>query len=164
MAIQIDEAGTHQPAPQDAIALLLACHARIRRYCATAARIADALEPDHASVEATRRYFTEALPLHAEDEDTLFLPRVRAHHPIPPAISEQHAQIQALLPQMAERWTQLLTGERAHDLAAITARWTTLLEAHLALEEATFIPQAQALLTPAEHQRFVADMLARRNT
>ena len=164
MAIQIDEAGTHQAAPQDAVALLLACHARIRRYCAAATAIAHAPQPDRASIETTRTYFTEALPLHAEDEEALFLPRVQMRHPIPPEITAQHTQIQALLPRMAERWQQLLAGVVPTDLIGATAEWTTLLEAHLALEEATIIPQAQALLTPAEHLRFVADMLARRNT
>ena len=68
-------------AADDAVGLLLECHERIRSFLALARRIAEVGPSEPGSVpEAAarvRRYFTEALPLHAQDEEASILPRLR---------------------------------------------------------------------------------------
>lgn len=67
--------------PEDAVGLLLECHHRIRTFLALARRIAAAGPGDRGDVadSAARvtRYFTQALPLHARDEEESVLPRLR---------------------------------------------------------------------------------------
>ncbi len=69
----------------DAVGLLLECHERIRSFLALARRIAEVGPSAPGTVpEAAarvRRYFTEALPLHARDEEESILPRLRGLDP-----------------------------------------------------------------------------------
>ncbi len=71
--------------PEDAVALLLECHDRIRSFLAMAGRIAAAGpgERDGVAEAAARvaRYFRQALPLHARDEEDSILPRLRGADP-----------------------------------------------------------------------------------
>ena len=61
------------PVEEDAVGLLVACHARIRSFTATALRLSQAVGAEPSEVAdvagAVHRYFTVALPLHVEDED-----------------------------------------------------------------------------------------------
>ncbi len=50
MAIQIEPPNAHPDGPPDAVELLLDCHARIRRFCDLATRIATADAPDTHSI------------------------------------------------------------------------------------------------------------------
>src|SRR5512132_579542 len=72
-------------APDDAVGLLLECHDRIRSFLALARRVAQAgpAERDGVAEAAARvrRYFAEALPLHARDEEESILPRLRGREP-----------------------------------------------------------------------------------
>lgn len=166
MPIQIDEPSAEPSAATDAVDLLMACHARIRRFSALAQRIAQRVvqgaAPDPTSVTAVRRYFTEALPLHAADEETLFLPKLGALVPVRAELSAQHEHIERLLPILSDRWSKVLDGARPDDLTELTTELTELLIAHITLEESTLIPTARAELSAEDHQHFVAAMHARR--
>jgi hemerythrin-like domain-containing protein len=67
--------------PQDIVDLLLECHARIRRFIALARKLADNADAPSAEVAEAAgqicRYFSEALPLHAADEEQSIVPRLR---------------------------------------------------------------------------------------
>lgn len=64
----------------DLVALLMDCHARIRHFAKLAHRIGVDLEATPANRSeaclAVERYFTEALPLHVQDEEESILPRL----------------------------------------------------------------------------------------
>ena len=68
-------------APGDAVDLLLECHARIRHFLALARRLGEARGESPTALSDTaaqvHRYFTLALPLHAQDEEEVILPAVR---------------------------------------------------------------------------------------
>lgn len=68
-------------APEDFVGLLLECHRRIRHFVELAQEVGRRTElPEAEVVEACarcERYFTEALPLHVEDEEKSVLPRLK---------------------------------------------------------------------------------------
>ncbi len=69
-----------RPAEGDLVDLLLDCHQRIRTFTDLAARLAAAERPAAGEVRdaaaRVHRYFSEALPLHARDEEESILPRL----------------------------------------------------------------------------------------
>src|SRR5512137_2777551 len=73
------------PVPGDAVDLLLECHVRIRAFLGMARRLGEARgEAPAALADAARqvhRYFAEALPLHARDEEESLAPRLRGLDP-----------------------------------------------------------------------------------
>ncbi len=74
-----------RPPAGDVVDLLLECHTRIRSFTTLAARLAST--PGLAAAEVAEaaagvhRYFTQALPLHARDEEESVLPRLRGRDP-----------------------------------------------------------------------------------
>ncbi|MCB9536131.1 MAG: hemerythrin domain-containing protein [Myxococcales bacterium] len=174
MTIRIDEP-PDAAADDDVAGRLLACHARIRRFCATACRLAAAEDPPPAEVveaaAGVRRYFAEALPLHAEDEDESIAPRLRGRDATVDAalaaMTAEHAAHRPLLERLIE-----LTGDLTarpdrlpalrDALAATADALRAALEAHLRAEEATVLPALARLLPPRERRAIVAEMAARR--
>src|SRR5262245_31350447 len=70
--------GERRPS-SDLVDLLLACHERIRRFTAMAARLAATSAPDAEVRDVAgqiRRYFAESFPLHLADEDEQLAPRL----------------------------------------------------------------------------------------
>lgn len=162
---------------RDAVDLLMDCHARIRAFTATAARLARALDapPDDVASAATalRRYFTVAMPLHAADEDSSVGPRLRASSaPLEvrdavATIAEQHEVIDRLIAALAEDWTALthdptrlpaLATRMADDVATLDLIWGV----HLTLEEDVVFPALRRWVEPGELARVVDEMAARR--
>lgn len=66
--------------PADPVVALAACHERIRTYTAGLARLAALPTLDDPRVPSSaaqaHRYFSEGLPLHAQDEDLSLAPRL----------------------------------------------------------------------------------------
>jgi hypothetical protein len=81
MAVHI---GAPRPAA-GAVELLLECHERIRHFARLALKLAGTRDLPPAEVAeaaaAVRRYFAEALPLHAADEEESMMPRLRGRDP-----------------------------------------------------------------------------------
>ena len=82
-------------------ALLLECHERIRKFIGLACRLGGAsdLPAEHVAEAArdVRRYFEEALPLHAQDEEQSILPRLKGRN------------------EALDRWLEAMTAEhRTH--------------------------------------------------
>lgn len=160
--------------PEDTVAAALAaCHDRIRRFAALAARVA--VEPADAAARAEAaaaviRYFTVALPLHAADEDDSLAPRLRGHADALDAalatMTADHADHGAVIEPVVALCRQLAAAPTDHAavapaLGSAAAAMTAAFAAHLALEEAVVFPAVAAL--PAAVQREIrAEMLARR--
>lgn len=162
-------------APGDAVDLLLECHVRIRAFLGMARRLAEgaAAPPEElaATAERVHRYFAQALPLHALDEEESILPRLRGLDPeVDRELDEmvhEHAghgpPLEALLAACAA-----LAREPARHaaLAAALGDATAELErhfaAHLAREEAVIFPAVRRLLDPAADAAIVRELRARR--
>lgn len=163
------------PASGDAVALLLDCHARIRSFLALAARIPEADPPDAPEVgdAAARvaRYFGEALPLHARDEEESILPRLRGREPALDAALEEmageHQGHEARLRDLVGACAALADDPARHAALAPAigdaARW---LEAHFAghlrREEELIFPALRRLLDAPADAAIVQEMRARR--
>ena len=160
--------------PEDAVALLLECHERIRSFLALAARVAGAgpAEPGVAEAAArVARYFSEALPLHARDEEESILPRLHGRE------RELDAALDAMEHEHREHGpalAALVTACRAvagdpSQLPAVSpalARATADLDAqfveHLRREEAVVFPAMRRLLAPSDDAAIVRELRARR--
>jgi hypothetical protein len=152
------------PAADDPAALLLECHARIRRFTGGLVAIADALPVIDARVVATardcRRYFDEALPLHAEDEEQSVRPRLAGSAAIDQMVDE-HVGIHAMLPPLLSDLGAIVEGGVPPGYAA---RATALREAllhHIDAEERDVFPGI-AGLSSAVRADIVREMRARR--
>lgn len=160
--------------PSDDVAgLLRDCHDRIRRFTALAGRLADAEAPPAERAEAATRvlrYFEEALPLHAADEDRAIHPRVLAARPDLAAVlddmTREHGPIDEAIAVGLPVWRAVAedpsrAAALAVALAEVARNLDRLFAPHLAAEEATIFPAVAAL--PAGIQAEIrAEMRARR--
>lgn len=162
------------PQGEGLVDLLMACHARIRRFSALAVRLGEgAGEGDAERAEAAHaclRYFTHALPLHAEDEEASCWPRLAGHSPtVDGAIAANEAEHAAHRPLLAELEAALLAfleapsglPERTH-LAAAARALEPALRAHLEAEESLLFPALRTHLPPEVQETAVRELRARR--
>jgi iron-sulfur cluster repair protein YtfE (RIC family) len=153
--------------------LLLACHARIRRFSKAAVELgrrAD-LAGEEVVEECRRceRYFGEALPLHVEDEESRLLPRLLGRRlEVDQALSvmeRQHKEHQELLSELLSALRSLRafpTGanERA-TLYRVAKPLAEHFEEHLRGEE-TIVFSAVRDLIPRDVQGIVIEELRAR--
>ncbi len=168
------------PGAEDAgpVALLLACHARIRDFGALARRIAGAVDAPASHVgDAARdlhRYHTLALPLHQADEDLTVRPRLEAAASAPEVraalarMGDEHVALELVLAELCPLWATLRDDptrlpELAPRLIAPTDALIALWDQHLAPEEALIFPALAAVLSPAENAAIAAEIRARRD-
>ena len=162
-------------AADDAVGLLLECHERIRSFLALARRIAEVGPSEPGSVpEAAarvRRYFTEALPLHAQDEEESILPRLRGLDPVVDAeleaMAREHREHERPLRALVGACEQLARApESLPDLAPVVEEATAELERHFAehlgREEAVIFPAVRRLLDRSADAAIVREIRARR--
>lgn len=160
----------HEPA-----VLLLECHQRIRDFCSLARRLTDPGIPDDVTAEAARRvhrYFTEALPLHAADEDETLEPRLRGRSGELDAaldrMSREHQAHQPLVARLCEL-TRVLAAAPAElanvgtELSSVALRLEEQLLDHIEHEERTIIPAIAEYLPPRTRESIVAQFAARRH-
>lgn len=161
--------------PHDAVGLLLECHDRIRSFVALARRIAAAGPGERGGVaEAAARvarYFADALPLHARDEEESILPRLRGREPeldeALAAMEREHRAHEAPLQELVAACRALAHDPARLDaLAPAVARASAELDAqfveHLRREEAVVFPAMRRLLSPPEDAAIVRELRARR--
>lgn len=164
------------PARGDAVELLVDCHARIRHFVALSARIAERGAEDPAGLpdaaRAVVKYFTQALPLHAKDEEESIVPRLRGRDAAVDAALDvmvrEHAEHEASLGRLVAACRLLADAPGRHaELAPAIAREAAFLarhfEAHLANEEEVVFPALRRLLAPAEDAALVAEIRGRRD-
>jgi iron-sulfur cluster repair protein YtfE (RIC family) len=168
--------GSKRPAAsQDVVDLLLECHARIRSFCDLAVRLAEASRPSPAEIvdaaERVRRYFAEALPLHAQDEEESILPRLAGRDPdVDQALVDMHREHREHEP-MLERLLAL-TGELARaperhealapELGRVARALRGHFDLHLSGEERLVFPAIRALVPEAERRTMLEELRARR--
>lgn len=179
MAIQIRR--REPEAATDSAALLLECHARIRTFSAMARALAAAARtptrPSAAELAETagavRRYFAEALPLHAADEDESITPRLRACAPGEEVLaaldrmSREHGEHRPYLERLVPWWAAVAADPAAlsSDAEARCSDTETLMreiESHLELEERVIIPAMRAHFTAELEEELTREMRARR--
>jgi iron-sulfur cluster repair protein YtfE (RIC family) len=155
-------------------ASLLECHQRIRDFCALARRLAEPGIPHDATAEAARRvhrYFTEALPLHAADEDETLEPHLRGRSlELDAALDRmrhEHQEHQPLVARLCglARGLCLDPGQlTAHggELSAVAQQLERRLLEHIEHEERAILPAIAALLPPRTRESIAAQFAARR--
>ena len=152
-------------APGDAVDLLLECHARIRHFLALARRLGEARgESAQALADAAgqvHRYFTLALPLHAQDEEESIAPRLKGRD------AALDAELDAMAREHREHQRPLgMLVAACAEVAGVLIRATAELElhfaTHLAREEEVILPAVRRLLDAATDARVVNEMRGRR--
>lgn len=168
--------GASEERGDDVAGLLIACHGRIRGFLDVAARLAAARgEPDASIADAAARlgrYFGEALPLHALDEDVSIAPRLIDADPgdeLRDALGlmgREHVETEEVLAELSPLWAAVsrdppeLDAHRAA-LGAGAERLREIFRDHLDREERLVFPAVSRL--PAEIQALIAaEMRARR--
>jgi len=157
-----------QPTMRD---MLVDCHARIRKFCALAKRLAQGGPTEQIADAAAqlRRYFGVALPLHIRDEDESIRPRLerlgdRTLSEALDAMTHEHVAADIALAELLEQW-DAIAREPSDARCFATYKPTVWLDrhllAHLHDEEARIFPVLDRLL-PAHWDAIVAEMKARR--
>ncbi len=175
MLLRIRARDDDERRPRDAVDLLLDCHARIRSFHALAVKLGEAESPTHAEIiEAAGgviRYFTLALPLHVEDEETSILPRLTGLDPaLDQALSTmraEHRDIESGLQIVVDHCAQLRAEPARHgELRATLADAAHALDAawfaHLGAEERVVFPAMRERLDAEAMTAILAEMRARR--
>jgi hypothetical protein len=169
-------AGEGDSGPAQVVDLLLACHARIRGFLELAARLTAARgEPDASLADAAARlarYFSEALPLHSQDEDASITPRLlaaAASAELADALAagaSEHLVLEAQLAALTPIWAAIARdpsklGAARGELEGGVAPVAEVFPIHLAREEQIVFPAALRL-PAADHAAILAEMRARR--
>jgi len=157
--------------PED---LLLACHARIRAITELARRVANAEElADVAEASGrVRRFYSIALPLHAEDEDESVLPRLihlshdrEVEHALV-KMSNEHPLVDELCGRAADLYAALEAEpgrivDLRPSLRSVLHEIDVLWQHHFGVEERVIFP-ALALLSLDDRIAIVRECRARR--
>lgn len=150
--------------------LLMACHARIRRYCGGLEALCE-VEPgdprEAATAQACQRYFQDALHLHGADEDNSVAPRLGPHlspgqRELAATLRAQHLEIDARTPMVLSVLEELSVHPPAARRAVFAPFWGLLLS-HIDQEERHMFPALNAL-SESEQAEIVAEIRARRRT
>jgi len=155
--------------------LLLACHERIRHFTRLAIELGAARQaPRDQIVDAAHkvvRYFGEALPLHAADEDESIAPRLRGLDPAVDealdSMSREHEAHRAPLSRLLEHCRSLSSApekidQLAPEVAALAAELEEAFRGHLEREERVVFPAMLKYLETSVRAEILAEMRARR--
>lgn len=173
----MDNLFTNAPGFDQPLAVLKHCHDRIRKQLATLDKLLAHLPAQGADEQARQaayavlRYFTEAAPLHHEDEEIDLLPSLEAC-----AQSEDAALLQELLPrilqqhaEMAIQWANLerqlkaiSLGVSAALLASDVAQFKEIYLEHMQTEETQIAPMAKRIFSTAQMSALGKAMQERR--
>jgi hemerythrin-like domain-containing protein len=175
MLTRIQVADKPQGNEEDATALLLGCHQRIRHFTEIALRIAQnprtAASEKAEAASSVLRYFEVALPLHEADENESVYPRL--HRRLPAGalavanedMVRQHTEIDAVIAELIPMWRSTAKGEAQPSnalLLAKTEHLQSLWDAHLSLEEERVLPAMRKYLTSEDLEAIRCEMRSRR--
>ena len=156
----------------DPLAMLSACHLRIRKQLATLARLARHL-PEHgadadarSAARAILRYFDSAAAHHHEDEERSVLPRLCARESAARALAGRLVAEHGGLAANWRRLRPLLSGIASGQRSALPPRLVldvaAAYEAHIDVEERDLIPLAREALSAEDIAAIGGEMAARR--
>ena len=164
---------------EDAVSMLVSCHARIRHFTAVALRLAFAESVPAAEIaqaaEGVHRYFTVALPLHEADENESLHPRLRQSAPegelagpAADAMVEQHKSIDEIVERLVPicellKANPTLHGSVAEELRQLATALQQMFDSHLKLEEETIFPAMRKYLTREQLGEIEREMRDRRS-
>lgn len=160
--------------PDDLVGLLLACHARIRRFSGLARTLGLRKDLPDAEVreacDAVIRYFTQALPLHVADEEQSVLPRLLrcapALEPVLRQMEAQHAEHDPHLEALMRSLEALRGSPQDATIRAQVARDADVVARgyaeHLVMEEAILFPALRREVPIADQERMRDELRARR--
>jgi hemerythrin-like domain-containing protein len=164
----------HRSHPEDLVGLFLECHQRIRTFARLAEDVGRRHDLAGAEVIDTcrrcERYFTEALPLHVEDEEKSLLPRLTDAGPeledALAAMRVQHLEHVPLLHALLES-LRAVQGDPgvAHQRQRLEAGARHLVqefEKHLTLEEQVIFPAVRARIPGDVQDIVIQELRARR--
>ena len=154
----IIQLGSSSPSFEDPIAMLLACHGKIRRFCAELSLLPEHLSLhgwDDVAVSSAKRicqYFNQAAPLHHLDEEADLFP---AYRPLAPqqdiALIEQlcahHLDMEQTWQRLNTQLSQHITPVSGNDIQL----FTSLYHQHMEAEEPLFVRIQAVLQADALH-------------
>jgi iron-sulfur cluster repair protein YtfE (RIC family) len=168
---------THSTTPsQDAVALLAACHHRIRHFTLVVGKLAHAegspLPEIRTAADSAYRYFTVALPLHEADEEQSLRPRLLDHSTADlagalDAMVHQHEAIEDLLERLLPILMLVANNPAklpdAHgELCTLSKALAEVFQGHLELEEKVIFPAVQEKLSQDAQDGILLEMQERR--
>ncbi|MGF6148250.1 Uncharacterized conserved protein [Kingella potus] len=132
----------------DPIAMLYACHGKVRRFCGQVAML-DGYIAEHGcndvvmqAVRQIARYFNVAAPLHHEDEELDYFPLLLRYAPQAQAdvdeLLRQHGLLHANWSAVAAEFAGLEADAAYRPDAAVFKAFADGYAVHLALEEGLF--------------------------
>jgi hypothetical protein len=157
---------------EEPLDLLLACHERIHRYLAGAEAVVafpDWRDPRAiTTAKGCARYFRDALPLHAQDEDLSVAPRLRQldlgseTQAALRQMTQEHDAIHAGCAAVVDALEDIVAGgPRSDALETALAPFAALLRAHVDAEERLIFGHLERL-SVEERRAIVGELRGRR--
>lgn len=156
--------------------LLMACHARIRRFARLAFTLGAQRTTPAAEVKEVAqrclRYFTQGLPLHVRDEEDSIAPRLAGHSAALDAtlgrMRAEHLSHEVRLQSLADALRAVIDQPNHpvvhRQLAREAATLETDLEGHLRFEEFELFPLLDEALPAATQAQIIQELRARRRS
>lgn len=166
----------------DPLAMMGDCHRKLERYLVgLQAVISQAkggpLSTEHqGALELALRYFRDAAPFHAKDEEESLFPRMRkiqnpevqAALSVLDALDAEHVEAEAghqTLETLGRKWLRegALSQEETRTLESVIKELGTLYTRHIGIEDREIFPLAGRVLSPEDLKAVGAEMSARRS-
>lgn len=173
----MDTLFNNAPGFDQPLAVLKHCHDRIRKQLNTLDKLLQHL-PLHGADDQARqaatavlRYFTEAAPLHHEDEEVNLLPTLKATakdadaamlQEYLPLILQQHVQMGAQWSVLERQLKAIASGASADLSANDIAQFKEIYAGHMHIEETHIAPMAMRIFSAAQMAQLGAAMQQRR--
>ncbi len=158
----------------DPVALLMACHDRVRHYAGLALKLAEYLPAHGADAQAREaassilRYFDVAAPLHHQDEEEDLFPLLAERGDATlkqlagVTMFAEHVELAVLWQQVRACLLVIAAGESADLPLELASAFAQRYPAHALLEDEQIYPHAVRLLAPEELAELGRRMAARR--
>ncbi len=164
---------SHAASFDEPVALLMACHDRVRHYANLVQKLAAHIQENGADQQARdaavaiMRYFDVAAPLHHQDEDDDLFPLLfqygdDALREKIAAITAEHAELGALWQQVRACQSAIAEGSGTSLPGALAETFARRYPAHAGIEDEQIYPLAEKLLSAAELAELGRRMSARR--
>lgn len=173
----MDSLFNNAPGFDQPLAVLKHCHDRIRKQLATLDKMLVHL-PLHGADQQARqaakavlRYFTEAAPLHHEDEEINLLPTLELTaqgddavllNEFLPLILKQHGQMGAQWKNLERQLNAIADGSSAALSEQDVLQFNEIYAVHMQIEENHIAPMAKRIFSEAQMSQLGAAMQQRR--